>query len=144
LSGTLFVDTGAWVGLFAERDQYHDRAVAAYDECVRTGRDLITTDYVLSETVVRVRQIAGLKVAAAVWDFLESQEVARMIEVAPPVRQEARSLFDKCAKLDLSLVDCVSFVVMSRVGIQEAFTFDADFKKAGFLMFPRPGNGGRS
>jgi len=35
----------------------------------------------------------------------------------------------------LSLVDCASFVVMRRYGIEEAFAFDEDFEKEGFRLY---------
>ena len=36
----------------------------------------------------------------------------------------------------LSLVDCVSFEVMRRLGIREAFAFDAHFADQGFRCLP--------
>lgn len=35
----------------------------------------------------------------------------------------------------LSLVDCISFVVMENEGIAHAFVFDRDFKRAGFKVY---------
>ena len=41
------------------------------------------------------------------------------------------------ARRKLSLVDCVSFDIMRRLGIREAFTFDKHFKEQGFQCLPR-------
>ena len=37
----------------------------------------------------------------------------------------------------MSLVDCVSFDVIRRLGIKFVFTFDKHFKKQGFTCIPR-------
>ena len=35
----------------------------------------------------------------------------------------------------LSLVDCMSFVVMGKLGVTQAFAFDADFEREGFQLY---------
>lgn len=139
MRGALFVDTSAWVGLFAENDQYHERAVRVYEDCLRDGRDLVTTNRVLAETVTRIRREAGHKAAATAWDVLEQKEAIRLIDTGPSIRRAARRIFGKYSELEHSLVDCVSFAIMIRLGLREAFTFDSDFEKAGFMV--RPGRG---
>lgn len=37
---------------------------------------------------------------------------------------------------ELSLVDCTSFLVMRRLGLKSAFTFDDDFVDQGFEVLP--------
>ncbi len=133
----VFVDTSAWVGLFVERDQHHAEAVQALEELEEDAPDFVTTDYVIAETVARIRRQASHRSASGVWDRLEWGDAARVVEVDPGHRRTARKLFAKYDQLELSLVDCVSFVVMKELGIEEAFTFDEDFRKAGFLTIPR-------
>ncbi len=36
----------------------------------------------------------------------------------------------------LSLVDCASLVVMRRLGVEKAFTFDRHFAEQGFMLIP--------
>ena len=45
-----FVDTGAWIALLVPRDQHHVRAREFFRSMPRDTR-LLTSDYVLSETV---------------------------------------------------------------------------------------------
>jgi predicted nucleic acid-binding protein len=43
---------------------------------------------------------------------------------------------EKYAKEAIGCVDCISFVLMRARGIERAFTFDADFRVAGFEILP--------
>ncbi len=51
----IFVDTGAWIAIFNPRDQHHHEAVAIYNDLRRREIKLLTTDYVIDETVTRLR-----------------------------------------------------------------------------------------
>ncbi len=137
MAAIVFVDTSAWVGLFVEKDQHHADAVTAFEALEEAAPDFVTTDYIIAETVARIRRQASHKSAAGVWDRLEGGDAARVVEVDPTHRRAARRLFGKYDQLELSLVDFVSFVVMKELGIAEAFTFDEDFRKAGYLTIPR-------
>jgi predicted nucleic acid-binding protein len=132
----VFVDTSAWVGYFAARDQHHSDAVAAFNRMGEEGREFVTTDYVLAETVTRIRRQGSPEAAETVWRVLEEERTARLLEVDVALRSRARRLLLKYRQLPLSLVDCVSFAVMRELGIREALTFDGDFAKAGFVMIP--------
>lgn len=58
--------------------------------------------------------------------------------VAPAPDEIAAALEEQEAFPDprVGLVDCASFVVMRRLRIRTAFTFDQDFRAAGFDVFP--------
>jgi hypothetical protein len=131
----VFVDTSAWVGVFVASDQHHAAARAAVEELERERPLLVTTDYVLAETVTRVRMTAGLAAACRVWDELEGG-AARLLDVEPAHRLEARRLSRKFSQIPLSLVDCVSLAVMRELGTRRILTFDADFWKAGCAVLP--------
>lgn len=137
MHGSVFVDTSAWVGAFVARDQHHEAAARALEELGEEGTKLITTDYVLAETVTRLRRQADVEHAGSVWDELESGELAQVLDVTPGHRAEARRIFGKFRELPLSLVDCVSFAVMNSLGVRRALTFDSDFTKAGYVVLPR-------
>lgn len=137
MAAIVFVDTSAWVGLFVEKDQHHADAVKAFEAFEEDAPDFVTTDSIIAETVARIRRQSSHKSAAGVWDRLEGGDAARVVKVDPDHRRAARKLFGKYDQLELSLVDCVSFVVMKALGIDEAFTFDDDFRKAGYVTIPR-------
>lgn len=51
----IFVDTGAWIAIFNPRYQYHHESVAIYNDLRHREIKLLTTDYVIDETVTRLR-----------------------------------------------------------------------------------------
>lgn len=133
---TVFVDTSCWVGFFLARDQHHKSSVALLDRLALAGRQLVTSDYVLSETVTYLRGKAGFRLAADAWDALETGTGARLLEVDAAQRRKARSWLERFRHERFSLTDCVSFVLMDAFSIGQAATFDRDFRKAGFETLP--------
>lgn len=59
----IFVDTGAWIALSEEADQYHHDAVAIYAGLKLRKAQFLTTDYVIDETATRLRNDAGHAIA---------------------------------------------------------------------------------
>ncbi len=53
------------------------------------------------------------------------------------LRSRALSVFRKAADQRFSYVDCLSFALMRARGIGEAFAFDEDFVRYGFVVRPR-------
>jgi predicted nucleic acid-binding protein len=133
----VFVDTGALVGRFLEKDQRHPRAEEAMRRLLLEGRQLLSTDYVFDEVVTLVRGRAEHWSAVRVGESILSSEVIDLVEIDAPLRQQAWKLFKKYQDQELSFTDCASFAVMAKYGIREALTFDDDFRKAGFETIPR-------
>ena len=44
-------------------------------------------------------------------------------------------LLEKRNRSGLSLVDCSSFVIMRKYSMTEAFAFDSDFEREGFIAY---------
>lgn len=135
----IFVDTSAWVAAFVERDGSHGAAVQEMERILDEGATLLTTDYVLDESVTRIRYEGGHELAVDVGEQLQTSRLARLVEVGREGRDEALGIFKKCKDQKFSFTDCTSFATMKRFGLSEAFTFDRDFEKMGFLVVPRKG-----
>jgi len=56
---------------------------------------------------------------------------ARPVSFECPKQTKARTLLRKYADKDFSLTDATSFLVMDRLSIVEAFTFDSAFAQYG-------------
>jgi predicted nucleic acid-binding protein len=133
----IFVDSGAWIALLDQRDQFHDRSVRFQGELRRGvhGR-LVTTDYVLDEAVTYLRLHATGDAVREFRRILEESESVQVVWTPPDRFWEAWNRLQERNDKRWSLTDCLSFVTMEALGIRSAFGFDSDFRQAGFDLLP--------
>jgi predicted nucleic acid-binding protein len=136
---TIFVDTGAWIGLAVSRDQTHAAAAAFAADVAKRRVPLVTTNYVLSESYTRIRYDDG-HAKALTFDVLIRELIRRrhltVAWITPAVHEAAVEIFRKYSDQEFSVVDCASFVVAKKKRIREVFGFDSDFVKMGFIIRP--------
>lgn len=118
---SLFVDSSMWYAAADIGDRSNDRA----REALASGEPLITSDHVLIESWLLLRRRLGRSAAHAYWDGV--QRVAAVESVGPADLQAARTIRDRYADQDFSVVDLTSFAVMHRLGLERVATFDSDF-----------------
>jgi uncharacterized protein len=132
----VFVDTGYLLALEIANDQHHQAAVQHWQRIVTALPPLVTTSYVFDEVVTffnsRGYHVKAVQVGA---NLLRSPSV-QLIHVDEALFYEAWAYFQQHHDKDYSLTDCVSFVVMRRLGISTAFAFDQHFVQAGFTKAP--------
>ena len=135
-----FADSSFLVARFNIRDRNHRAAIAHVEEQRHAGSDalrLVLSDYVFDETVTAliVRSKRHDLASAAGRAILDSKNL-RMVRVESPAFAAAWKLFVRRSDKRWSFTDCTSFVLMENLGIRKAVTFDANFRQAGFAMFP--------
>jgi len=135
----LFADTGAWCALYDRSDVYHARASAFLQELKRQKARLITSDYVLDETLTLLRFRAGHKEAVEFGRWVLQSPLVKVINVDEKIWQAAWEIFIRYKDKDFSFTDCTSFALMRQLGLTNAFTFDHHFEQAGFKMLPAEG-----
>ncbi len=132
----LFVDTAGWVACADTSDPAHETCRAARDTALRSGQALVTTDYVVDETLTLIRLRLNLSAAEAWW---------RQVDASPRVRWERidATRFDRALELlfrhrdkDYSFADCTSFAVMRELKLTSVLTTDKHFKQMGFDVLP--------
>lgn len=128
----VFADTSALYALIDRRDANHTAAVAAVGRLVRTGRLMVTTDYVVAESLNLANARGGKTVAHRVLDLVEQSEGIRVEWIGVERFARSKAFFRKHADHDYSFTDCTSFIVMKEERLQEALTTDAHFIQAGF------------
>ena len=131
----LFVDTSAWLALNDRNDQYHNKAVLKSTEIKRQKIELITSEYIIDESITLIRYRVSHKAAVIFGDSLINSNIVRIIDVTGEDRIKAWEMFKGYEDKELSFTDCISFVIMKNLKLYKAFTFDEHFKQMGFEIF---------
>lgn len=125
----IFLDTSAVLALADTRDDHHAESVVSLARITSEGHGLLTHNYVLVESAALLQSRIGLGNALA---FLADAEQLTIHWVTPTDHAEAVALLTVRNRRRLSLVDCMSFVVMKRYGARAALAYDSDFEAEGF------------
>ena len=125
----IFLDTSAVLALADTRDDHHAESVASLARITSEGHGLLTHNYVLVESAALLQSRIGLGNALA---FLADAEQLTIHWVTPADHAEVVALLTVRNRRRLSLVDCMSFVVMKRYGARAALAYDSDFEAEGF------------
>jgi predicted nucleic acid-binding protein len=125
-----FVDTSALLAVLHASDANHRRAAKTWRALLESGEEFVVTSYVLVETVALLQHRFGLTAARAFQEDVEP--VLRVIWVDADLHREGMAALLTAGRRELSLVDCVSFACMRRLGIAQAFHFDRHFTEQGF------------
>ena len=132
----IYVDTSAFFALMDRSDKYHQQASILWSHLLDDNVALITSNYVVGETVDLLQKRIGFD-AAYIWhrDILGILEVWWVNEEG---HQKAYELWRNLGRKQLSLVDCVSIVTMHQHQIERAFCFKMNFTNYGFELLTRP------
>jgi predicted nucleic acid-binding protein len=132
----IFFDTSAIVGRIVQRDQYHQTSLAFWDSLAETGRLCFTSNLVLAEAITLIARRTSYAFAADQARELYSSKILTILR--PELEDEIRAIHlpAKFADQGVSFVDCTSFAIMRRMGIDDVFGFDQHFSMAGFHLRP--------
>jgi predicted nucleic acid-binding protein len=122
----LFVDTGAFYAAADLTDTHHAAAVRVFGSRGTQG-ELVTTDHVVLESWFLLRARLGRAAAMLFWDAMETG-VVRVLGVTSEDFGRGRSIAREWSDQDFSIVDCTSFAILERTGVEEAFAFDRHFR----------------
>jgi predicted nucleic acid-binding protein len=100
-----------------------------WSELLSGGEPLLTTSYVVLETIALLQRRLGL---VAVRAFREDAMRPLAVHWVGQDEHEALAELLWVDRRGVSLVDHVSFLAMRRLGIARAFAFDGDFPVQGF------------
>jgi predicted nucleic acid-binding protein len=131
----IFADTSGWGCLVDRTQAFHKLATTIYQTARQRGTRIITTNYVLVELVALLTsplQIPRPSVIQFV-EGLSNSPFVEIVHIDPTLNADAWSLLRNRQDKEWSLVDCSSFVLMSRRAIVDALTTDHHFEQAGFV-----------
>jgi predicted nucleic acid-binding protein len=129
---TIYLDSVGLLALWDQRDQWHVAAKACLAARDPDTTRYVTTSYVLLECANHAaRRVYRAEVVRM------REELGMAGDLYDPLPEEVHSAWDDYARGiagTASLVDLVSFAVMRRLGIAQAFTNDKHFAAAGFKV----------
>ena len=111
-------------------EAHHAAAARAFRSLIESEDDLVTTSYVLVETMALLQHRFGLQAARRFHD--DVLPMLGIVWVDAELHAAGTAALLTAGRRDLSLVDCVSFACMRQRGLSRAFQFDKHFKDQGF------------
>lgn len=131
---SVFVDTSAFYAVLDADDFLHPAGKSAWMRLLEERSVLHTTNYILVETMALLQRRLGMEgLRTFVADILP---VVRVVWVDEGIHRSAQHALLVASRRSLSLVDCVSFEAMRRLGLFTAFSFDQHFSEQGFQLLP--------
>lgn len=132
----VFLDTGYLVAVEVIDDQHHSVAIEHWLQFLRNPSQLVTTSFVLDEVVTFFTSRGRHAKAIDLGRRLLSSPSIRLVHVDEELLHAAFEYLERRPDKRFSLTDCTSFVLMNRLGIQQALAFDVHFEQAGFTRVP--------
>ena len=133
----VLLDTAGWLASMSPRFEDHESALAAITSLRKQRAVFLTTSLVIGEMH---GLLAGRMGATAALEFLDETEAdpgITVVEVDLGLRSAAIQRWLRVYRdVPFSLCDAVSFEVMRREGLTQAFTLDRHFSVAGYTMLP--------
>ena len=132
----VFADSSGFIAVFQARDAGHQDAERAWRDIQAAREGILTTSFVLAETVTIFRRRLGWEASRRVGEGILR---SRGCEVVYPTREETEAAWRELVRNPapkVSLCDALSFVIMRHRGIARALTFDRHFAEAGFAALP--------
>ena len=125
-----FIDTSAFIAISDPNDLNHSPATQLWDRLLLSRRQLLSTNYVIVETVALMHTRRGIPVVQRFTSDLVP--VLTVAWIDKNVHDAAMSAVLAGGRRGPSMVDCVSFEIMRRRGITEALAFDRHFADLGY------------
>ncbi len=126
----VFLDTVGLLALWDVADQWHAAAEGTYRQLLSQGRRLVTTSSVMLECGNAAARRPYRRKVDELRRGLEDEGL--LVEPTSEEVNQAWAAYDRGEAGLAGIVDQVSFVVMRRLGLTEAFTNDRHFQAAGF------------
>ena len=130
----VFVDTSAYVALARSNDEHHQDALAIAQKLRRQRASLYMTNFVVAETHALLLRYLGAAAARSFLREVDKGTVAIVVRADPTDEKLAKTLIYHHTDKEYSLVDAISFVVMERLRLKQAFAFDKHFAQYGWQV----------
>lgn len=118
------------------KDPLHIKSLEARDGLFEQGGILVTSNYVLDETLTLIRMRIGIEAAAKWWTMISESPRCKVEWITPERTEKAVRWFFGWRDQSFSFTDCTSFIIMRELGLEDVLTGDRHFATAGFRIHP--------
>lgn len=132
----LFVDTAGWMAMADSKDPRHKESLHYRDQSLEQSAVLVTSNYILDETLTLIRMRLGIEPAEKWWAQVSESPRCNVQWIDPDRAEKALHLFFHWRDQSFSFTDCTSFILMREMGIENVITSDHHFITAGFQIQP--------
>ncbi len=130
----IFVDTGAWFASIVPKDVDH---LVASQWLSQNNQPLLTTDFVIDETLTLLKVRGEISRVKTLGEAFFRGEIATIYYLTEVDIKETWEVFQKFSDKEWSFTDCSSKVIMEKLGINYAFSFDHHFHQfASVIVLP--------
>lgn len=127
----IFVDSGAWFASIIASDPDHSAALQWLNQ---NREPLVTSDYVIDETLTLLRARGQKNKADAFAAAVEANQLGRLHFVTALEFAQALKVFMQFRDKAWSFTDCSSKVIMDNLNVSVAFAFDQHFHQFGSVQ----------
>ncbi|MCY2995131.1 MAG: PIN domain-containing protein [Planctomycetota bacterium] len=132
----IFFYTGYILALELANDQNYQAAQQHWRRFAAAPPSLVTTSYVFDEVVTFFSNRGHHGKAVQVGNNLLASAALKLVHVDEELFDAGWEYLQRHDDKRYSLTDCISFVLMERLGIATAYSFDHHFRQAGFQTEP--------
>lgn len=132
----LFVDTAGWMAMADAKDPLHRKSIQFRDKSLEQGAILVTSNYILDETLTLIRMRLGIESAEKWWGIVSESARSHVEWITPERAEKALNFFFHWRDQSFSFTDCTSFILMKELGIENVMTADRHFVTVGFQIKP--------
>ena len=135
----VYMDTGALIAMNDRSDRNHPAAVAYFGKAAREGTRFVLGRPVLVEYLDGVTKRIGKSDAIVRLRQIDGSALMRVEPETDEDHARAREIFVRYNDQPLDMTDSLSFAMMERLRLRQAFSFDLDFEVHGFQRLPERG-----
>ena len=131
----LFVDAGPLVAVINPGDQHEAAARRGWQQLAEANVPLVSSEHILDEVATAICRWQNPRRAA---EWVRQQldgGLIRWVSCGPADWRTATDWLTQYSDQQISFTDALSFTLMRRLKITEAFTFDRHFTIAGFQQW---------
>ncbi len=136
MASKFFIDTGAYFARFYARDRHHSVSLDIWNRLENEGIIAFTTNHVIDELATLLARHTSYEFSAIKLEGIYQSEDTWIERPSEKDERQALAFFKKFADQKISFTDCLSFVTMKKIPVNQVFTFDRHFQYAGFRLIP--------